>query len=138
VIPTPDVSLNSTDAAEQAEMPQFLSGWLASGPARLAASLEEFAGHPGYGLDESRGDLERFVFLPGGSHGESPFGPQPGYLTRRQPGCRPVQASTRSSTACTGSGGTKPRSSSMIGCTTGCSRFSAKASKSSLDCQTST
>jgi hypothetical protein len=74
----PYVSLNTTDAAELAEMLQFLSGWLARDPARLAASLQEFVGHPGYGLDELRGDLERLVFLLGGSDGESLFGPQPG------------------------------------------------------------
>ena len=44
-------------------------------PARLAASLEEFTGHPAYGLDELRGDLDRFTFLPGGSDGEQLFGP---------------------------------------------------------------
>ena len=78
MIPMPYVSLNTTDAAELAEMLQFLSGWLARDPARLAASLQEFVGHPGYGLDELRGDLERLVFLLGGSDGESLFGPQPG------------------------------------------------------------
>jgi hypothetical protein len=41
---------------------------------RLAASLEEFTGHPAYGIVQLRGDLERFVFLLGGSHGESLFG----------------------------------------------------------------
>jgi hypothetical protein len=35
-----------------------------------------FVGHPAYGPDDLRGDLERFVFLPGGSDGEPPFGPQ--------------------------------------------------------------
>jgi hypothetical protein len=31
-------------------MLQFLSEWLARDPARLGASLEQFVGHPGYGL----------------------------------------------------------------------------------------
>ena len=48
---------------------------LSRDPARLAASLEEFTGHPAYGLDELRGDLDRFTFLPGGSDGEQLFGP---------------------------------------------------------------
>ena len=74
----PEVKLDAVDAAELAEILQFLSGWLARDPARLAASLQEFVGHPGYGLDELRGDLERLVFLLGGSDGESLFGPQPG------------------------------------------------------------
>ena len=33
-------------AAELTEMLQFLTGWLARDPARLAASLEAFTGHP--------------------------------------------------------------------------------------------
>jgi hypothetical protein len=38
------------------------------------ASLAQFTGHPAYGLDELHGDLERFVFLLGGSDGEHLFG----------------------------------------------------------------
>ena len=71
----PDVSLNATDAAQLAEMLQFLSEWLARDPARLAASLAAFVGHPAYGLPQRRGDLERFVFLLGGSDGEALFDP---------------------------------------------------------------
>jgi hypothetical protein len=56
-------------------MLQFLSGWLAHDPARLAASLAQFVGHPIYGLPQIRGDLERFVFLLGGSDGEQLFSP---------------------------------------------------------------
>jgi len=48
----------------------------------LAASLAEFVGHPAYGLDELRGDLERFVFLLGGSDGEPLFGVPPPGSTR--------------------------------------------------------
>jgi hypothetical protein len=71
----PEVRLDTSDAAELAEMLQFLTGWLARDPARLAASLEEFVGHPAYGLAQLRDDLERFVFLLGGSDGEPLFGP---------------------------------------------------------------
>jgi hypothetical protein len=71
----PEVRLDVTDAAELAEMLQFLSQWLARDPARLAASLEQFVGHPAYGLQDLRADLERFVFLLGGSDGEPLFGP---------------------------------------------------------------
>jgi hypothetical protein len=42
----PDMRLDTADAAELAEMLQFLAGWLARDSARLAASLEEFVGHP--------------------------------------------------------------------------------------------
>jgi hypothetical protein len=73
----PEVTLHATDAAELAEMLQFLSGWLARDPARLAASLEEFVGHPAYGIQDLRGDLERFAFLLGGSDGEPLFGLPP-------------------------------------------------------------
>jgi hypothetical protein len=31
-------------------------------PARLGASLEEFVGHPAYGIGQLREDLERFLF----------------------------------------------------------------------------
>lgn len=70
----PDVKLDATDAAELAEMLQFLGEWLARDPARLGASLEQFVGHPAYGLGELRGDLKRFVFLLGGNDGEQLFG----------------------------------------------------------------
>jgi hypothetical protein len=55
-------------------MLRFVSEWLARDPARLAASLEQFVGHPAYDLDQLRGDLERFVLLLGGSDGEPLFG----------------------------------------------------------------
>jgi len=71
----PDVKLDTADAAELAEILQFLSRWLARDPARLGASLAQFVGHPAYGLGELRNDLERFVFLLGGSDGEPLFGP---------------------------------------------------------------
>ena len=73
----PDVRLDAGDAAELTELLQFLSGWLARDPARLGASLAEFAGHPAYGTAQLRQDLDRFVFLLGGDDGESLFGPGP-------------------------------------------------------------
>jgi len=65
------------DAAELAEMLQFLSGWLARDSARLAISLEEFVGNPAYGITQLHQDLERFVFRLGGSDGEPLFGLPP-------------------------------------------------------------
>jgi len=50
------------------------SGWPVT-PAASAHHLEEFAGHPAYGIAQLRADLERFVFLLGGSDGELLFGP---------------------------------------------------------------
>jgi hypothetical protein len=73
----PEVKLDTVDAAELAEILQFLSQWLARDPARLGPSLEEFVGHPAYGLSELRADLERSVFLPGGSDGEPLLGRPP-------------------------------------------------------------
>jgi len=55
-------------------MLEFLSEWLARDPGRLAASLAQFVGHPACMVDELRGDLERFVFLLGGSDSEALFG----------------------------------------------------------------
>ena len=50
----PEVKLDATDAAELAEMLQFLSQWLARDPDRLSASLAQFVGHPAYGLAQLR------------------------------------------------------------------------------------
>ena len=72
----PEVKLDAVDAAELAEMLQFLSQWLDRDPACLGASLEELVGNPAYGLQDLHADLERFAFLPGGSDGEPLFGPQ--------------------------------------------------------------
>ena len=73
----PEVRLDVTDAAELAEILQFLSQWLTRDPARLGASLEQFVGHPAYGTAQLRQDLDRFVFLLGGDDGEALFGHGP-------------------------------------------------------------
>ena len=70
----PEIRLDAIDAAELAELLQFLAEWLARDPARLGASLEAFVGHPAYNLGELRQDLNRFTFLLGGDDGESLFG----------------------------------------------------------------
>lgn len=54
-----------------AETLQFIAQWLASGPAALASSLLTFIGHPAYGPDGIRADLNRFAVLLGGSGGET-------------------------------------------------------------------
>ena len=71
----PQISLDTVDAAELAELLQFLSQWLSRDPDRLGASLEAFVGHPAYGTAQLRQDLDRFTFLLGGDDGESLFGP---------------------------------------------------------------
>ena len=47
VNPMPDMKLDVGDAAELAELLQFISEWLARDPGRLGPSLEDFVGHPG-------------------------------------------------------------------------------------------
>ena len=69
------VTLNANDAAELAEMLQFLADWLQRDAGRLGASLEDFVGHPAYNTSQLREDLDRFTFLLGGSDGESLFFP---------------------------------------------------------------
>jgi hypothetical protein len=71
----PDMKLDAADAAELAEILQFLSEWLTRDPGRLGESLAQFVGHPAYGITQLRQDLERFTFLLGGSDGEALFGP---------------------------------------------------------------
>ena len=71
----PQMSLDTVDAAELAELLQFLSQWLSRDPDRLGASLAGYVGHPAYGTTQLRQDLDRFVFLLGGDDGESLFGP---------------------------------------------------------------
>jgi hypothetical protein len=71
----PEVRLDAVDAAELAELLQFLAQWLTRDPSRLGVSLEQFVGHPAYNIGELRQDLNRFTFLLGGDDGESLFGP---------------------------------------------------------------
>jgi hypothetical protein len=66
----PSTSLDTADAIELAELLQFLAGWLAADPATLSPSLLAYVGHPAYGLDTLRCDLDRFAFLLGGNDGE--------------------------------------------------------------------
>ena len=74
----PSMNLDVVDAAELAELLQFLTGWITSDPARLAPSLLAFVGHPAYGTQQLQDDLHRFAFLLGGNDGEPLFGhPQP-------------------------------------------------------------
>jgi hypothetical protein len=69
------MNLDTVDAAELAELLQFIAGWLASDPSRLTPSLMAFVGHPAYGTEQLRQDLDRFAFLLGGNDGEPLFGP---------------------------------------------------------------
>lgn len=71
----PTVNLDTADAVELAELLGFLSDWLTGADRdRLDASLRRFVGTAGYDVAELRGDLDRFVFLLGGTDGEALFG----------------------------------------------------------------
>ncbi len=64
----PSVTLDAADG-ELAEMLSFIGEWLTRDP-RLEASLADFVGHPAYGIQHLRDDLDRFIFLLHGSDGE--------------------------------------------------------------------
>ena len=57
----PELRLDAVDAAELAELLQFLSRWLARDRGRLDACLEEFAGHLACNVSQLRQDLDRFT-----------------------------------------------------------------------------
>ena len=71
----PRMSLDAGDAAELAELLQFLRDWLARDPRHLDASLAGFTGTRAYDTRQLRADLDRFTFLLGGSGGEALFQP---------------------------------------------------------------
>ena len=50
---------------------------LAADPGTLSPSFMAYVGHPAYGLDALRCDLDRFAFLLGGNDGEALFQPRP-------------------------------------------------------------
>jgi hypothetical protein len=71
----PSLSLDPGDAAELAEMLQFISDWLASDHATLDASLTRYTRTRAYNAATLRNDLDRFTFLLGGNDGETLFHP---------------------------------------------------------------
>ena len=67
----PDIRLDSLEAAELAELLQFLRDWLVTDSTNLEASLARFVGGPGYDLAELRGDIGRFAYLLAGDDGQT-------------------------------------------------------------------
>jgi hypothetical protein len=63
----PNLSLDVGDAAEHAEIPQLLCGWLVAEHGGFGALLQRYVGRPAYGITQLRADLGRFTFLLGGS-----------------------------------------------------------------------
>jgi len=70
----PRTCIDTADAIELAETLQLIARWLAADPATLTPSFLAYIGHPAYGLDALRTDLDLFTFLLGGSDGEDLFG----------------------------------------------------------------
>lgn len=73
----PRTCIDTADAIELAETLQLIARWLTADPGRLTASLLDFIGHPAYGPDALRADLDRFTFLLGGNDGEFLLGDDP-------------------------------------------------------------
>jgi len=69
----PDVRLHPGDAAELAEILEFLDDWLATGDEHLHGSLSRFIGSDAYRVSDLRGDLARFAFLLGATDGDRLF-----------------------------------------------------------------
>ena len=67
----PQITLDTGDAAELAEMLTFLAGWLSGSQKQtLDESFAAFVGHPAYTTDALAVDLHRFAFLLGETDGE--------------------------------------------------------------------
>ena len=75
-IAMPRMTLDTGDAIELAELLGFISHWLACDRS-LSTSLLAFVGHPSYGTQQLRNDLDRFAFLLGGNDGEFLLGEDP-------------------------------------------------------------
>ena len=73
----PNNSLHPADAAELAELLQFLRDWIDSGHEHLDPSLRTFVGSYGYDTHQLRDDLDRFTFLLGANDGAALFNPEP-------------------------------------------------------------
>jgi hypothetical protein len=73
----PQTCIDTADAIELAETLQLIARWLAADPDTLSPSLQDYIGHPAYGLDALRADLDRFTFLLGGNDGEFLLGEDP-------------------------------------------------------------
>ena len=71
----PQITPDTADAAELAEILTFLAGWLSGSQKQiLEESFAAFVGHPAYNTGTLRADLHRFAFLLGATSGEELFG----------------------------------------------------------------
>jgi hypothetical protein len=65
--------VDAGDAAELAELPQFLRDWFTHDHDRLDTSPGASVDTPGYDLDQLRTDPDRFGILLGSNNGELIF-----------------------------------------------------------------
>ena len=65
------MNLDPADAAELADLLQFVAGWLASDREHIASSLLHCAGDVPYGPGQLHLDLDRFTALLRGDNGKS-------------------------------------------------------------------
>lgn len=68
----PDVHLEAADAAELAELLQFLDDWLGADHDNLDGSLAGFVGNRAYAVGQLRADLRRFRLLLDATAGSDP------------------------------------------------------------------
>ena len=92
----PQITLDTGDAAELAEMPTFLADWL-SGRQKPAPeeSLAAFVGHPAYTTDALRADLHRFAFLLSASDGKEEPSGEPRAMSANTGAARSLDRITR-------------------------------------------
>ena len=65
------MNLDPADAAELADLLQFIAGWTASDRERMSASLLDYIGDTPYSPGHLRLDLDRFTSLLREDNGES-------------------------------------------------------------------
>jgi hypothetical protein len=70
-------SLDTGDAAELAQLLQFLRDWATADREHLDTSLTTFVGNPAYDTRHLQADLDRFTFLLGANDGETLYGHEP-------------------------------------------------------------
>jgi hypothetical protein len=71
----PTITLDPTDAAELAELLQFIRDWVTTDQT-LDVSLARFVGTAAYSPATLSSDLDRFTFLLHGNDGEALFQPE--------------------------------------------------------------
>jgi len=71
----PQITLDTGDSAELAEMLTFLAGWLSGSQKPVPGnSLAAHVGHPAHNIDDLCTDLHRSAFLLGQTDGKELFG----------------------------------------------------------------